>query len=105
MAWTNVGSLATATAGPFGVRPASGTDRHPSQVSGNVVSMVQAHQKLDKAVEEIAASLYGMIDTVVALQRAALAQFPECGSAVAVAFSAQLDQLEAIAREGAQTLR
>jgi hypothetical protein len=67
--------------------------------------MVQAHQGLVEAVEEIAASLCGMIDTYVAVQRRALIRFPEYSSAAAVALGAQLDQLEAMAREGARALR
>jgi hypothetical protein len=67
--------------------------------------MVQPHQGLVEAVEEIAESLYGMIDMYVAVQRRALIRFPECSSAVAVALGAQLDQLEAMAREGVRALR
>lgn len=45
-----------------------------------------------------------MIDMYVAVQRKTLALFPECSSAGVVALGAQLDQLEAIARDGARAL-
>jgi hypothetical protein len=67
--------------------------------------MVQADQARVEAVEDIAASLYSMIDMYVSAQRAASALFPECSSAGAVALGAQLDELEAMARGGARTLR
>lgn len=72
-------------------------------MSGNVVGMVQAHQALVEAVEEIAANLFGMINVYVAAQREALALFPVHSSAVAL--GAQLDQLEAMACDGARILR
>jgi hypothetical protein len=79
--------------------------RYGVAASGSVNGMVQGHQTLDEAAEEIVFRLCDLIDMYVAIQRNTLARFPECGRAGAVSLGAQLDQLEATAREGARALR
>jgi hypothetical protein len=74
-------------------------------VSGSVDGMVEVQRTLDEAVEEIVAGLCNLIGLYVVLQRGALARFPESSGAAAVSLGAQLDQLEAMAREGARVLR
>lgn len=85
--------------------PVSATQRHGVAASGSVNGMVQVHQTLDEAAEEIVIRLCHVIDMYVAVQRNTLARFPERGSAGAVSLGAQLDQLEATAREGARAFR
>ena len=65
--------------------------------------MVEVHRTLDEAAAEIVSRLCGVIDMYVAIQRRMLAMFPE-GSAAAVALGAQLDQLEAMARDGSNPI-
>jgi hypothetical protein len=66
--------------------------------------MVEVHRTVDEAAAEIVARLCGVIDMYVAVQRKMLAMFPESGSAAAVALGAQLDQLEAMARDGSKPI-
>ena len=66
--------------------------------------MAEARRTLEEAAEEIVSGLCSVIDMYVAVQRTMLARFPE-RSAGAVALGAQLDQLEAMAREGARVHR
>jgi hypothetical protein len=66
--------------------------------------MVEVHQALDEAAAEIVARLCGVIDMYVTLQRTTLTLFPQCSSAGVVALGAQLDQLEAMARDGVRVL-
>jgi hypothetical protein len=85
--------------------PVSATSSQGVEASGSVNGMVQVHQTLGEAVDEMLAGLCGMIDVYVAFQRNVLARFPESSSTAAVAFGARLDQLEAMARDGARLLR
>lgn len=66
---------------------------------------MEVHQALDEAAEEIGSRLCNVIDMYVALQRKTLTLFPERGNAGVVALGAQLDQLEAMARDGIRVLR
>ena len=66
--------------------------------------MVEVHRTLDEAAAEIVSRLCGVIDMYVAAQRRMLARFPEGRSAAAVALGAQLDQLEAMARDGSNLI-
>jgi hypothetical protein len=84
--------------------PVSQTCGTPSRRLAALVGMVEVRQTLEEAAEEIVSRLCGVIDLYVAVQRTRLARFPE-RSAGAVALGAQLDQLEAMAREGARVHR